>query len=138
MPVHVTVNRVELEPDTFAGLVSLRLPTDDELAAAGLTQGRRPTRLASAAAAAGPPRAARAAPAKATATSDRDHDVEVVDRAAGRCRPASRGPLPSAWAQAAATPARQSRRGGQRGQIGRRLRPVACHHRSSPGTRRRR
>ena len=36
VPVHVTVNRVELEPDTFAGLVSLRLPTDDELAAAGL------------------------------------------------------------------------------------------------------
>jgi hypothetical protein len=36
VPVHVTVNRVELEPDTFAGLVSLRLPSDDELAAAGL------------------------------------------------------------------------------------------------------
>jgi hypothetical protein len=36
VPVHVTVNRVELEPDTFAGLVSLRLPTDEELAAAGL------------------------------------------------------------------------------------------------------
>ena len=35
VPVHVTVNRVELEPDTFAGLVSLRLPTDEELAAAG-------------------------------------------------------------------------------------------------------
>jgi hypothetical protein len=36
VPVHVTVNRVELEPDTFVGLVSLRLPTDDELAATGL------------------------------------------------------------------------------------------------------
>jgi hypothetical protein len=36
VPVHVTVNRVELEPDTFAGLVSLRLPTDAELIAAGL------------------------------------------------------------------------------------------------------
>ena len=36
VPVHVTVNRVELEPDTFAGLISLRLPTDEELAAAGL------------------------------------------------------------------------------------------------------
>ena len=36
VPVHVTVNRVELEPDTFAGLVSPRLPTDDELTAAGL------------------------------------------------------------------------------------------------------
>ena len=36
VPVHVTVNKVELEPDTFAGLVSLRLPTNDELASAGL------------------------------------------------------------------------------------------------------
>jgi hypothetical protein len=36
VPVHVTVNLVELEPDTFAGLVSLRLPTDEELADAGL------------------------------------------------------------------------------------------------------
>lgn len=36
VPVHVTVNRVELEPDAYAGLVSLRLPTDEELAAAGL------------------------------------------------------------------------------------------------------
>ena len=34
VPVHVTVNQVELEPDTFAGLVSLRLPTDDEVVAA--------------------------------------------------------------------------------------------------------
>ena len=38
VPVHVTANRVELEPDTFAGLISLRLPTDDELADAGLTR----------------------------------------------------------------------------------------------------
>ncbi|CFR80497.1 Uncharacterised protein [Mycobacterium tuberculosis] len=36
VPVHVTVNRIELEPDTFAGLVALRLPTDEELADAGL------------------------------------------------------------------------------------------------------
>jgi hypothetical protein len=36
VPVHVTVNKVELEPDTFAGLVSLRLPTDEEVSAAGL------------------------------------------------------------------------------------------------------
>lgn len=34
--VHVTVNRVELEQNTFAGLVSVRLPTDAELADAGL------------------------------------------------------------------------------------------------------
>jgi hypothetical protein len=38
VPVHVTVNRVELEPDTFVGLVSLRLPSDDELAGAGLSK----------------------------------------------------------------------------------------------------
>jgi Family of unknown function (DUF5628)/Domain of unknown function (DUF5593) len=36
VPMHVTVNRVELEPDTFAGLVSLRRPTDEELADANL------------------------------------------------------------------------------------------------------
>ena len=30
-PVHVTINRFELEPDTFAGLLSLRLPTETEL-----------------------------------------------------------------------------------------------------------
>jgi hypothetical protein len=34
--VHVTVSRVELEQDTFAGLVSLRLPTQTELAEADL------------------------------------------------------------------------------------------------------
>lgn len=31
VPVHVTVNRVEIDDDTFAGLVSLRLPTPVEL-----------------------------------------------------------------------------------------------------------
>jgi hypothetical protein len=36
VPVHVTVNRVEIEQEMFAGLVSLRLPTPTELAAAGL------------------------------------------------------------------------------------------------------
>ncbi|OBJ04337.1 hypothetical protein A5660_18875 [Mycobacterium alsense] len=36
VPVHVTVNKIELEPDAYAGLVSLRLPTDEEVAAAGL------------------------------------------------------------------------------------------------------
>ena len=34
--LHITIDRVELEPETFAGLVSLRLPTDEELADAGL------------------------------------------------------------------------------------------------------
>jgi hypothetical protein len=42
VPVHVTVNQVELEPDTFAGLVSLRLPTDEEIAA-GLPEARADT-----------------------------------------------------------------------------------------------
>ncbi|MBB2992135.1 hypothetical protein FHR72_003631 [Mycolicibacterium iranicum] len=36
-PVHVTVNRVELGRGIYAGLASLRLPTDAEIAAAGLT-----------------------------------------------------------------------------------------------------
>jgi hypothetical protein len=35
--VHVTVNRVEVEQETFAGLVSLRLPTQTELTEAGLS-----------------------------------------------------------------------------------------------------
>jgi hypothetical protein len=35
-PVHMTVNRVQLEEDTFAGLISLRLPSDEEVAGAGL------------------------------------------------------------------------------------------------------
>ncbi len=31
-PVHMTINRIELEPETFAALMALRLPTEDELA----------------------------------------------------------------------------------------------------------
>lgn len=42
VPVHVTVNRVELEPETFAGLISLRLPTNEELAAANLPGAQDP------------------------------------------------------------------------------------------------
>jgi Family of unknown function (DUF5628)/Domain of unknown function (DUF5593) len=37
VPVHVTVNRVEVEAETFAGLVSLRLPTEADLSDAGLS-----------------------------------------------------------------------------------------------------
>ena len=37
-PVHVTVNRVELEENTFAGLVVLREPTEQEIADAELGQ----------------------------------------------------------------------------------------------------
>jgi hypothetical protein len=37
VPVHVTVNRVEVEQETFAGLVSLRLPTATELSDASLS-----------------------------------------------------------------------------------------------------
>jgi hypothetical protein len=36
VPVHVTVSRIELEEHTFAGIISLRLPSDRELADAGL------------------------------------------------------------------------------------------------------
>jgi Family of unknown function (DUF5628)/Domain of unknown function (DUF5593) len=35
-PVHMTINRVELDENAFAGLVALRLPTAEEIAAAGL------------------------------------------------------------------------------------------------------
>ncbi|MEB3022238.1 PAS domain-containing protein [[Mycobacterium] crassicus] len=34
-PVHVTVNRVEIDEGTYAGLVAMRLPTESELADAG-------------------------------------------------------------------------------------------------------
>jgi Family of unknown function (DUF5628)/Domain of unknown function (DUF5593) len=37
VPMHVTVNRIEVDNDTFAGLITLRLPTEAELADAGLT-----------------------------------------------------------------------------------------------------
>ena len=33
-PIHVTVNRIELDNDTYAALMSMRLPTDEEIAAA--------------------------------------------------------------------------------------------------------
>lgn len=36
VPLHVTINRVLLEKDIYGGLVTLRLPTDEELADAGL------------------------------------------------------------------------------------------------------
>jgi Family of unknown function (DUF5628)/Domain of unknown function (DUF5593) len=35
-PVHMTINRVELAENTFAGLVALRIPTAEELAGAGI------------------------------------------------------------------------------------------------------
>ncbi|KUI36791.1 PAS domain-containing protein [Mycobacterium sp. GA-2829] len=38
-PVHVAINRIELEPDTFAGLASLRRATDEEVREAGLSVG---------------------------------------------------------------------------------------------------
>jgi hypothetical protein len=37
-PVHVTVNRVELEEGVYAGLATLRQPTAEELSAAGATE----------------------------------------------------------------------------------------------------
>jgi hypothetical protein len=30
-PIHVTAHRVEIADDTFAGMLALRLPTEDEL-----------------------------------------------------------------------------------------------------------
>ncbi|MEO3758452.1 PAS domain-containing protein [Mycobacterium sp. B14F4] len=42
-PVHVTVNRVELDDDVYAGLATLRRPTADELSSAGFdTAGQLP------------------------------------------------------------------------------------------------
>jgi hypothetical protein len=38
VPVHVTVSRVELEHETYAGLVAVRLPTPVELTEAGLSE----------------------------------------------------------------------------------------------------
>ena len=37
-PIHVTVNRVELDDGVYAGMLSLRLPSDAELAEAGLAE----------------------------------------------------------------------------------------------------
>lgn len=42
VPVHVTINRVELEPDAYAGLVSLRLPSDEEIADAEFSHSPEP------------------------------------------------------------------------------------------------
>ena len=39
VPMHVTVNRMEVDNDVFAGLITLRLPTDAELAEAKLSGG---------------------------------------------------------------------------------------------------
>ncbi len=78
VPVHVTVNRVELEPDTFAGLVSLRLPTDSELDDVGLTE--KPDRLG---AGRSRPRGGLRHPGKGDAHPRGDDDVEAVDTAAG-------------------------------------------------------
>ena len=36
VPVHMTINRVELDKNTYAGLVALRLPTAEEIAVAGI------------------------------------------------------------------------------------------------------
>lgn len=41
-PVHVTINRVESQPDASAALISLRSPTEGELSAAGLDAGQAP------------------------------------------------------------------------------------------------
>jgi hypothetical protein len=43
VPVHVTINRIELEPQTVAGLASVRLPTDAERQEAGMAQATSPT-----------------------------------------------------------------------------------------------
>ena len=45
-PVHMTINRIELEPGTFAALMALRLPTEAELAVVEFSEdddGQAPT-----------------------------------------------------------------------------------------------
>lgn len=46
-PIHITANKVELDDDTYAALLSMRLPTDEELAAsqhgATVLDGAEPT-----------------------------------------------------------------------------------------------
>jgi hypothetical protein len=37
-PVHMNINRVELDKDTFAGLLALRIPTAHEIAEAGIPE----------------------------------------------------------------------------------------------------
>jgi hypothetical protein len=41
-PVHVTINRVELDENTFAGLAALRIPTGEEIAEAELEETSEP------------------------------------------------------------------------------------------------
>ncbi len=36
--MHIMANRIELDNGVFAGLITLRLPTDAELAEAGLSE----------------------------------------------------------------------------------------------------
>jgi Family of unknown function (DUF5628)/Domain of unknown function (DUF5593) len=38
-PVHMTINRIEIDEDTFAALLALRLPTEDELAVVEFDEG---------------------------------------------------------------------------------------------------
>jgi len=45
-PVHVTINRIELEEAIFAGLLSLRVPTADELTDAESGEPAAPKRKA--------------------------------------------------------------------------------------------
>jgi hypothetical protein len=50
-PVHMTINRVELDKNTFAGLLALRIPTEEEIAGAGVENpdhGTAPKRKAAA------------------------------------------------------------------------------------------
>ena len=76
--MHVTVNRVELDEDIFAGLVSLRLPTADELAVDGRRRASRSPQK----------RKARSRKAKAPKAS--------LPASAGPARAAARaGPIPS-------------------------------------------
>ena len=150
-PIHVTVNRVELEENTFAGLVSLRLPTEAELATAEFDDVDDPDDAAPAK----NPRKRKLRKAKASQTLasdidgpgacrglrrvcagegerdprvDGDNDVEPVHHAAGEHGAHGMGDRRRLCARRIGA-GRQSGRGGQRGEIGRGLRPMAGDHR---------
>ena len=109
-PIHVTVNRVELEENTFAGLVSLRLPTEAELAAADFDD------------------VDDAGDGERDPDVDGDNDVESVHHAAGEHGAHGIGDRRRLCARFIGAGC-QSGRGGQRGEIGRGLRPMAGDHR---------
>ena len=118
-PVHMTINRIELEPGTFAALMALRLPTEAELEVVEFadddeteaTPRRSPKRQEAQERQAqeGQGRLARPVdrPCPCGGASlpdlDRDDDVEAVDCAVGEATLIAFA-IAAAWPHAASTP----------------------------------